>query len=1159
MSNKSHLFINECFLFGLLFVALPAVNAQITPDNTLGVDASQVTPNILINGANADRIDGGAIRNINLFHSFSEFNIKDGQRVYFANPSGVFNILTRVTGKDASSIFGTLGVDGNANLFLMNPNGILFGKNASLDVRGSFVGTTANGLKFGNQGVFSTTNPEAPALLTINPNALVFSQQQSGAITNQSQAPAGVNPDGNPATGLRVPDGKSLLFVGGNINSDGGRFRAYDGRVELTGLAAPGNIGLDLNGDTIRTIFPDNLNFADIFLGNVSAISVFGDKGGEITINARNIGIDNSYLFAGITGKESPNTQVGDITLNATENITLTGYGSGIDNSVYGTGNGGNVFVRANGAVILDGAFVSSSVESSGVGNGGDINLEAGSLNVKNSGQFLTVVRGAKDNLPGGRGNGGDVNVKVRGAVTFANPLPGIANGILTDVETEAVGNAGNVTVNAGSLDVTGGSEIQTSTRGIGNAGNITIDARDIRFNGRDGNQGSFSRAIASVQKGAEGNGGNINITTENLQLSNGAFISNNIYGTGNAGNISITARDINLDTWSKVNSDVTPEGVGNGGKIGINTNTLFLTNGSFISSSILGQGNAGNIIIDAKDSIGIDGVLVDGNQLFGISPDLFITSSIGNDLLNGSIGKAGDISISTPFLSLTNGGEVTSRSGGQGNAGNITINARDKVIIDGFKGENFLNSQVSNAVTENGNGGNIRINTGDLVVKNGGKINAINVGIGNAGNIFLDVRDTITFDGSTTNLPSGASTFSTNGNAGNLEINTGSLFLTNGGDISSNLFRGRGNGGDITINARDTVKIDGAAKGLISPDGSLRDSNSVISSALIRGEGKGGDITINTGSLSVTNGGNITASASGKGNAGNITIDARDIVTFDGGGKNILGQATTFASGSGSGGSIQLKTGTLLLRNGGYLSSNAETNSGNITIEARDAVIINGGESNNILNGIFSTLSSGGTIPGKGGDIKIATGYLSVSNTSQINASTFGNGNSGNIRIKTTGDIALQNNSQVTASTFGQGNAGDITINTGGKLSLEGTTVNGLNFDTGIFSIVGADSGLIGKGNGGNINVTSRDLSLNGAAISASNFVDENGGDININTGNIRLDNKSAIASVTNSGNGGNLNLNVTDYILLRRNSNISTTAGLTKSGGDGGKLLRS
>ncbi|BDA71968.1 hypothetical protein RIVM261_004690 [Rivularia sp. IAM M-261] len=87
--------------------------------------------------------------------------------MYFSNPSGVSNILARVTGGNASNILGILGVDGGANLFIINPNGIFFGENARLDVRGSFVVTTASGVQFGNQGVFSATTPQQPGLLTV--------------------------------------------------------------------------------------------------------------------------------------------------------------------------------------------------------------------------------------------------------------------------------------------------------------------------------------------------------------------------------------------------------------------------------------------------------------------------------------------------------------------------------------------------------------------------------------------------------------------------------------------------------------------------------------------------------------------------------------------------------------------------------------------------------------------------------------------------------------------------------------------------------------------------------------------------------------------------------------------------------------------------------
>ncbi|MFP4299945.1 MAG: filamentous hemagglutinin N-terminal domain-containing protein, partial [Spirulinaceae cyanobacterium] len=125
-------------LCGLL-LTLP-VSAQIIPDTTLGNENTTLTP---IN-PNRYHIDGGAIRDINLFHSFLEFNIQQNQTVYFSNPLGVENILTRVTGNNLSDINGRLGVAGEANLFLLNPNGIIFGENASLDIRGSFLATTAD-------------------------------------------------------------------------------------------------------------------------------------------------------------------------------------------------------------------------------------------------------------------------------------------------------------------------------------------------------------------------------------------------------------------------------------------------------------------------------------------------------------------------------------------------------------------------------------------------------------------------------------------------------------------------------------------------------------------------------------------------------------------------------------------------------------------------------------------------------------------------------------------------------------------------------------------------------------------------------------------------------------------------------------------------------
>ncbi|NJL48707.1 MAG: filamentous hemagglutinin N-terminal domain-containing protein [Leptolyngbyaceae cyanobacterium SM2_5_2] len=141
--------------------------AQITPDATLGPEASLITPGVALPSGVTELIEGGAVRGSNLFHSFLEFNVDLGQRVYFANPAGIESILSRVTGGNSSNIFGTLGVDGAADLFLINPNGLVFGENATLDIQGSFYGSTAEAIPLGD-GVYSATAPERSSLLHID-------------------------------------------------------------------------------------------------------------------------------------------------------------------------------------------------------------------------------------------------------------------------------------------------------------------------------------------------------------------------------------------------------------------------------------------------------------------------------------------------------------------------------------------------------------------------------------------------------------------------------------------------------------------------------------------------------------------------------------------------------------------------------------------------------------------------------------------------------------------------------------------------------------------------------------------------------------------------------------------------------------------------------
>ncbi|MEH2360220.1 two-partner secretion domain-containing protein, partial [Nostoc sp.] len=679
--------------------------AQITPDGTLGNNSSRITPNVNIKGSVGDRIDGGAIRGANLFHSFQEFNVGELQRVYFANPTGISNILTRVTGSNVSNILGTLGVNGGANLFFLNPNGIIFGNNARLDVAGSFVASTANSFVFGDRLEFSATNPQTPsALLTVNPSALFFNQLPPGRIENRSIAPAGIAPAGFNAFGLRVADGKSLLLVGGNVSMDGGQLNAYGGRVELGGLAAPGNVNLIFNRDNLSLKFPLNVTSADISLTNQAGVFVTGAGSGNIAVNARNLEIlGGSILSTGIgVGLGTPESVAGDITLNATGEIKIAGSGSIIRNfvrlgskgkggnitidsgnfslgdgaqlaaSTYGQGNAGNVTVGAKNAVDLANGDILSTVEPGGVGKGGNIDINATTLSLTDGTQLVTATRGASATQPAGRGDAGNVNVKVTGAVDIAGEKNPFASAIISSVETGTVGNGGNIFIDSGDFSLRDGAQLVASTFGVGNAGNVTVSAK----NAVDLANGDI---LSTVEAGGVGKGGNIDINATTLSLTDSAQLltatrgasATQPAGRGDAGDVNVKvtgAVDIAGEKnrfASAIISNVETGTVGNGGNIFIDSGDFSLSDGAQLAASSSGQGNAGNVTVGAKDAVSLAG-----------NSDIFSTVEAG------SVGKGGNIDINAANLLLTDGAQLlTATSGasdtqpaGRGDAGNVNV-----------------------------------------------------------------------------------------------------------------------------------------------------------------------------------------------------------------------------------------------------------------------------------------------------------------------------------------------------------------------------------------------------------------------------------------------------------------------------------------------------
>ncbi|BAY62367.1 filamentous hemagglutinin outer membrane protein [Calothrix brevissima NIES-22] len=939
--------LSFCLLPSALFLLSPA-QAQITPDNTLGAESSQLIPDIPINGVNYDFIEGGAQRGSNLFHSFSQFNINESQRVYFSNPNGVQNILTRVTGGQASNILGILGVNGNANLFLINPNGIVFGKNAQLAIRGAFTATTANSLIFPNRVEFSATNPQAPPLLTINvPIGLQFGSQPA-SITNQSVNGLGVN-------------GSTLAIVGGEIILDSSRLFALDGKVKLGSVAGNTTVGLDVNGSSLGFDLPENSARESINLKNSSLIRVIGNS--EIELFAGEIKLNNSFIV-GNNG--------GSIVIDATQ-VSLDQQSS-IQSATSGAANGGDIQIQASDAVTLDnGSSIVSTNNPSSTGTGGDVTINAGKITIT-----------------------GDGILQNTGLTSFIS------------ANTRSAGNGGNLNLNATeSVNVNGGA-VSVISAGIGKAGNLTVRSTDA--------VNITNQGILGLSSLSSGSTGNLRIETNTLRVQNtsleGGITANT--SAGSVGSISIQARNAVEVTNGSILTGVQPGSTSqaSAGDITIETRRVSLKDGGYISTSTFSSANAGNIFIQADEYIEIDGV----SATF---PNL---SSVSSDTSLGATGNGGNVTIQTPRLSLTQGGTISTDSfRSSGNPGNITIRAKD-LELDGFvfiPQEQLIGLDYTNAPEALSN---------PLAQET----------LSRFGGFTFISRISSEVNGSNVDI-----------NGGTITIDTERLHLSNGANISTSVLMGRGQGGNLVVDATDAIDISGV--------GPQRLDNSFAPSGLfadlqIGGIGSGGSIDLTTGRLNLSNQGQISAATFYQGNGGNVSINASQI-DLDGNSKILTG---VNSKATGNAGNINIKTQLLNVQEQSQISSSTFNNGdgGNLTIQA-DNIILTGSDSE-LGTGLLTAVDERAN--GKGGEIDITTNRLVVRDDAEISVGSTGNGDAGNMKIR-------------------------------------------------------------------------------------ANFLEING-------------KGSAIASFTNAGNGGDISLDISDLLLLRRGGLISTTAGRTQAGGDGGNI---
>ncbi len=654
-------------------------HAQVTPSGS-GSLGTMVTPGPMYEITGGTRPGGGA----NLFHSFGEFSLLVGETALFKDPAPppTSNIIGRVTDGLPSNIYGAIDSATyypGANLFLINPAGVLFGATATLNVGGSVNISTADYLRLADGARFEAIPGAQDALLSSAPVAAYgFLGPAVGPITFE-----GAN--------FSMPAGQSLTAVGGviSVTSDPvsgapALLTAPSGQVRLASVASvagPGEL-LESNLQSVPNF--NGVSFEDSFTGVgtlaleqgtirvqdgqlvmdtsiMFASTVPGAaQAAEILISGKSIQLDNGFGLASITVDDpGPN-----ITLSG-EHVSLSG-GSVILSDTSGAGQGGNVTISASNTFSITGAdqFGNASnitTSASGSAAGGAV-MVTGSPTKPD----VLIDRGYITTGTGADGNAGPISVDARN-VTVSN-----GGAILS---TGANGSSGTISVAAdvvtisGQFDPVTPSIIETLNGASGPTGDIAVNVR--QFSLADG---------ARVSTDALGlAGGNITITaTESATVSGGSKIRVGVLGTS-GGTLTMSSQTVTLNNGILQTLTV---GVGNAGTIMVNAGSVSMSNGSLMNSNSTGTGDAGNITITAGQQVNLFDSSITTQALLASGGNVTIkagelvrlnNSQINTSVAGGPTTAGGDIMIDPPFVVLQNNSQILAQAFA-GLGGNITI-----------------------------------------------------------------------------------------------------------------------------------------------------------------------------------------------------------------------------------------------------------------------------------------------------------------------------------------------------------------------------------------------------------------------------------------------------------------------------------------------------
>ena len=868
--NRISLLTGMVFLFAA-FLARAAC-AEVILDGTVGPKGSLSGPNYII----TDKM--GSQAGSNLFHSFETFNINTGESGTFTGPNSVQNVIGRVTGGTSSLIDGRLSCTiPGANLFLINPYGMMFGPNATLDVNGSFHASTSDYLLLGDTGRFDAVHPEQSVLTVDPPSAFGF--------LDDTAAPMTVN-----GSYLKVPEGKTLSLSGGDITLNDATLYAPGGEIDLVSVASSGEVTFGASGPgvdsfetlgdiTVKRSETDHMKIDDTEIGDVD---VSGEGGGIVYVRSGNFYVDGGHVFASTMGDQDSRGGIA-VQFRGTAKFTNSILGAW----TFGTGSGGSILLQGHNISLSQGSQVSSCAAKGSTGKPGNIDLNVtGSVTISgkndsgySSGLFTnTYGKGHAGNIEidadkfllyeegtlssqsrnDDQGyfpvNAGNINVTVN-EIKFDNSR--------ISTESENFGDAGELKLFGKKIELTNGTVVTASSESAGNGGDISIIAKE--------SVSIDNSYIVSIIRDS-GNGGKIRVCTPIFSLSNSGLIGTDSWGLGDAGDILIRAEELTVK-GGFISSNA--HDMGRAGVItlaGVNIDLIDGANLSAITSEQNHGGDAGRIRIYATKTLNISGKDNEG------APTQIMTMTFGNGnggdiILSGNQidikeaiisagtsgpGNAGDILIKGNNMTFRDGAQIgaSAQQGSTGKGGDITINASGNVAIRGENSAGYPSGFFSDTDGE-GDGGSISVQAGNLSIANRGTISAESTTTANAGTININSSNLLSLDNGT------IKTNAANALGGDINITGKDIQLTHNSSINTSVNSGEGKGGNISIDAATLV---------------LLEESNIMANA---DQGYGGDITINAEAVFLSPDSDITASSQVSGKEGKITVNSpvQDIV----------------------------------------------------------------------------------------------------------------------------------------------------------------------------------------------------------------------------------------------------------------------------------------